>query len=85
MYSFYIFVGGLKIWECTYDLLDYISNEKLEFEGKNVLDLGCGSGIVGLVTFLQGSECCLQDYVMYKPVIYKSTYNDIHYFRMKKC
>ncbi|XP_049823386.1 histidine protein methyltransferase 1 homolog isoform X2 [Aethina tumida] len=61
-----IYEGGLKIWECTYDLLDYISSEKLEFEGKNVLDLGCGSGIVGLVTFLQGSECCLQDYVIMK-------------------
>ncbi|KAF3428664.1 hypothetical protein E2986_02207 [Frieseomelitta varia] len=37
--------GGLKIWECNYDLSQYLFKNDVEFQGKLVLDLGCGNVI----------------------------------------
>lgn len=56
-------LGGLKVWECSYDLIKYLLNEKISFAGKMVLDLGCGAGIVGLLALLKGSNVHFQDYV----------------------
>lgn len=44
--------GGLKIWECTFDLVRYLSS--LDFCNKTVLDLGCGSGLAGITCLLRG-------------------------------
>ncbi|XP_056640563.1 histidine protein methyltransferase 1 homolog [Diorhabda sublineata] len=57
-----IYEGGLKIWECTYDLLDYFIHNRTDFKEKLVLDLGCGSGILGIFTLLNGSKSWFQDY-----------------------
>ncbi|XP_011497212.1 PREDICTED: histidine protein methyltransferase 1 homolog [Ceratosolen solmsi marchali] len=54
--------GGLKIWECTYDLGKYLLSEKIAFNNKTILDLGCGAGIIGLLALLQGSLVDFQDY-----------------------
>ncbi|KAK2576002.1 hypothetical protein KPH14_007361 [Odynerus spinipes] len=54
--------GGLKIWECTYDLGEYIVRENIDLQNKLVLDLGCGVGIIGLVALLKGSAVHFQDY-----------------------
>ncbi|XP_014228443.1 histidine protein methyltransferase 1 homolog [Trichogramma pretiosum] len=54
--------GGLKIWECTYDLGNYILNEKISLENKKILDLGCGAGILGIIALLKGSTVDFQDY-----------------------
>ncbi|CAH0398430.1 unnamed protein product [Chilo suppressalis] len=56
--------GGLKIWECTSDLIQYlIHNEnKINFININVLDLGCGAGILGIYSFLKGANVTFQDY-----------------------
>jgi len=55
--------GGLKVWECTLDLLNYLHAKKYPLDGKNVLDLGCGAGLLGLFSYLNGaSNVCLQDY-----------------------
>ncbi|KAJ8912634.1 hypothetical protein NQ315_015146 [Exocentrus adspersus] len=59
-----VYEGGIKIWECTYDVLKYFDLNKIEFENKSVLDLGCGSGILGIYTLAKGSTCCFQDYNM---------------------
>jgi len=42
--------GGFKLWEGTYDLLNFLYNngEKINLNGKNVLEIGCGSGLVGI-------------------------------------
>lgn len=49
--------GGFKTWECTFDLLGYIkenfqdviSKRKEKTKGPiRILDMGCGSGLVGL-------------------------------------
>ncbi|XP_058807649.1 histidine protein methyltransferase 1 homolog isoform X2 [Phymastichus coffea] len=54
--------GGLKIWECTYDLANFIILENFCFEDTRVLDLGCGAGIIGLIALLRGATIHFQDY-----------------------
>ncbi|XP_062437617.1 histidine protein methyltransferase 1 homolog [Rhea pennata] len=58
-----IYEGGLKIWECTFDLIDYISETEMQFTDKTVLDLGCGAGLLGIVA-LRGKAKAVhfQDY-----------------------
>lgn len=58
-----VYEGGLKIWECTFDLLAYFTKAKVKFTGKKVLDLGCGSGLLGITAFRGGAkEIHFQDY-----------------------
>lgn len=40
--------GGLKTWECSIDLCNYLIQEKKVIAGKTVLELGCGSGLPGI-------------------------------------
>ncbi|XP_063154627.1 histidine protein methyltransferase 1 homolog [Candoia aspera] len=58
-----VYEGGLKIWECTFDLMDYLSETDIQFAQKYVLDLGCGAGLLGIVA-LKGNakEVHFQDY-----------------------
>uniref|UniRef100_A0A8C5L1U0 Histidine protein methyltransferase 1 homolog n=1 Tax=Jaculus jaculus TaxID=51337 RepID=A0A8C5L1U0_JACJA len=58
-----VYEGGLKIWECTIDLLAYLTKAKVKFSGQKVLDLGCGSGLLGITAFKRGArEIHFQDY-----------------------
>ncbi|XP_055964549.1 histidine protein methyltransferase 1 homolog [Sorex fumeus] len=58
-----VYEGGLKIWECTFDLLAYCTESAVQFAGKKVLDLGCGSGLLGLIALRRGAqEIHFQDY-----------------------
>ncbi|KAK1791653.1 hypothetical protein P4O66_013648 [Electrophorus voltai] len=58
-----VYEGGLKIWECTYDLLEYIDDEGETFSGKRVLDLGCGAGLLGILALKRGASMVhFQDY-----------------------
>ncbi|KAM6153883.1 histidine protein methyltransferase 1 homolog [Erethizon dorsatum] len=58
-----VYEGGLKIWECTFDLLAYFTKAKVKFAGRKVLDLGCGSGLLGITAFKGGAkEIHFQDY-----------------------
>jgi len=46
-----VYEGGFKIWECTFDLIDYLRKNSGLFTlqaNSSVLDLGCGSGLLGL-------------------------------------
>uniref|UniRef100_A0A182NEC6 protein-histidine N-methyltransferase n=1 Tax=Anopheles dirus TaxID=7168 RepID=A0A182NEC6_9DIPT len=58
--------GGLKVWECTFDLGMFLvesEDRRAEFREKKVLDLGCGAGILGIEALLLGSSCVhFQDY-----------------------
>ncbi|PSN42083.1 hypothetical protein C0J52_13015 [Blattella germanica] len=47
--------SGLKIWECTQDLANYILKQGMNFHSKRVLDLGCGSGILGILAMQLGA------------------------------
>ncbi|NXF88021.1 MET18 methyltransferase, partial [Eubucco bourcierii] len=58
-----VYEGGLKIWECTFDLMDYLSEAEIQFVDKTVLDLGCGSGLLGIVALRGRAEKVhFQDY-----------------------
>lgn len=51
------------MWECTYDLLELIDRDGKTFEGKTVLDLGCGSGLLGILALKRrASNVHFQDY-----------------------
>ncbi|XP_017886137.1 histidine protein methyltransferase 1 homolog [Ceratina calcarata] len=54
--------GGLKIWECSYDLAHYLFENNVDLQNKCILDLGCGTGIVGLIALLKNSIVHFQDY-----------------------
>uniref|UniRef100_A0A2M4AXZ2 protein-histidine N-methyltransferase n=1 Tax=Anopheles triannulatus TaxID=58253 RepID=A0A2M4AXZ2_9DIPT len=56
--------GGLKVWECTFDLGQFLATEdRKKIVGKKVLDLGCGAGILGIEAKLLGAaEVHFQDY-----------------------
>ncbi|KAF8156919.1 hypothetical protein B0H34DRAFT_711194 [Crassisporium funariophilum] len=45
-----VYEGGLKTWECSLDLVDYLDSSKDTvndegFRGKAMLELGCGTGV----------------------------------------
>ena len=56
--------GGIKIWECDEDLLEFlptIYNDS--WKKKNILDMGCGHGLPGIYLLLKGiNEICFQDF-----------------------
>uniref|UniRef100_A0AC34RI49 Methyltransferase domain-containing protein n=1 Tax=Panagrolaimus sp. JU765 TaxID=591449 RepID=A0AC34RI49_9BILA len=57
----HVYEGGLKVWECAYDLADYLKN--LDFTGKTVLELGCGSALPSIVAAKKGAtKVVCQDY-----------------------
>lgn len=58
-----VYEGGLKIWECTFDLMDYFSEADIDFTNKTVLDLGCGAGLLGIVALRgEAARVHFQDY-----------------------
>ncbi|XP_040905924.1 histidine protein methyltransferase 1 homolog [Toxotes jaculatrix] len=58
-----VYEGGLKVWECTYDLLELIEKDGETFGGKAVLDLGCGAGLLGILALKRGARHVhFQDY-----------------------
>lgn len=60
----YLRPGGLKVWECTYDLLSFFVTNNFDFKNKNVLDLGCGCGLLGIFAGLRDAAVVhFQDYV----------------------
>ena len=55
--------GGFKVWECTFDLLGYLNEHKTCMLNKKTLDLGCGSGLLGLFAYFSGAKTVsFQDY-----------------------
>jgi len=54
--------GGMKIWECCLDLVQYLHEEKYNFAGKRVLELGCGAGLPGMYSAKFGAEVWFNDY-----------------------
>ncbi|XP_061397621.1 histidine protein methyltransferase 1 homolog [Musca vetustissima] len=59
-----VYEGGAKIWECTDDLLMYFAENisTSEWKDKYVLDLGCGSGLLGIYAFNNGAKVTFHDY-----------------------
>ncbi|XP_075705943.1 histidine protein methyltransferase 1 homolog [Rhinoderma darwinii] len=58
-----VYEGGMKIWECTFDLVRYFEDKAVNFENKSVLDLGCGAGLLGIFSLKQKAKVVhFQDY-----------------------
>uniref|UniRef100_A0A8C6SWD1 protein-histidine N-methyltransferase n=1 Tax=Neogobius melanostomus TaxID=47308 RepID=A0A8C6SWD1_9GOBI len=58
-----VYEGGLKVWECTYDLLKLIEKDTETFGNKRILDLGCGAGLLGILALKRGARGVhFQDY-----------------------
>lgn len=55
--------GGLKIWECSQDLVSHLSlNTADGLQGKKVLELGCGAALPGVLAFKHGASVWFNDY-----------------------
>ena len=58
--------GGFKVWEGTLDLCNFLYNHGQNFDlnGKNVLEIGCGCGLVGIFCMkaYELNSICFQDY-----------------------
>ncbi|CAH1232745.1 histidine protein methyltransferase 1 homolog [Branchiostoma lanceolatum] len=58
-----VYEGGMKIWECSVDLVQYLSEIALSWAGLMVLELGCGAGLPGILALTKGAERIhFQDY-----------------------
>mmetsp|Transcript_40277 Transcript_40277/g.77010 ORF Transcript_40277/g.77010 Transcript_40277/m.77010 type:complete len:300 (-) Transcript_40277:373-1272(-) len=65
-----VYEGGLKLWECAVDLPRHVYTSSASstpalpaLKGARVLELGCGHGLPGIYTLLQGAaEVVLQDF-----------------------
>uniref|UniRef100_UPI00398ECAC2 EEF1A lysine methyltransferase 3-like n=1 Tax=Pristiophorus japonicus TaxID=55135 RepID=UPI00398ECAC2 len=49
------------VWEPGLVLCRYFENEKINFTGKKVIELGSGTGIVGILTVLLGGDVTITD------------------------
>ncbi|KAI7854482.1 hypothetical protein BDC45DRAFT_508483 [Circinella umbellata] len=59
-----VYEGGFKTWECSIDLVEYLSQlPKEEISGKKVLELGCGSALPSLLLLANDlNHVDVQDY-----------------------
>ena len=66
-----VYEGGLKIWECSQDLTQFLYDSGLELKGKRVLELGCGAALPGIFCVTRGAH------VDFQVILYKTSKNDI--------
>jgi len=58
-----VYEGGLKIWECSEDLVRFLSKTfQDKLSGAKVLELGCGAGLPGVYAFSKGASVDFNDY-----------------------
>ncbi|KAL0476552.1 histidine protein methyltransferase [Acrasis kona] len=59
-----VYEGGFKLWECAVDLVQYLIDEKIEVDNKQVLEVGCGHGLPGIYCLItgRGTKSHFQDY-----------------------
>ncbi|XP_051869799.1 EEF1A lysine methyltransferase 3-like [Pristis pectinata] len=50
-----------SIWEAALVLCQYFEREKINFSGKKVIELGAGTGIVGILAALLGGDVTITD------------------------
>nr|XP_060618804.1 EEF1A lysine methyltransferase 3 [Anolis sagrei ordinatus] len=69
------------VWEAALTLCEYFEAEKLNFWGKKVIELGAGTGVVGIVASLLGGDVTITDL----PVALKQIEENIHRNLPVKC
>lgn len=53
--------GGLKTWECSIDLLQFLNESQEQELGSKVLEIGCGSGLPGIFCYKKYLESFKSD------------------------
>ena len=51
-----VYEGGLKVWECALDLVEYLAESDIDFSGMRVLELGCGAGLPAIFALIRGAR-----------------------------
>ncbi|PKA66362.1 hypothetical protein AXF42_Ash007059 [Apostasia shenzhenica] len=59
---------GMFVWPCSIILAEYIWQQRSRFSGKNVIELGAGTSLPGLVAAKVGAEVILTD-DLHKPEV----------------
>ncbi|XP_062453081.1 EEF1A lysine methyltransferase 3 [Rhea pennata] len=49
------------VWEAALALCEYFEEQRLDFQGKSVIELGAGTGIVGILAALLGGDVTITD------------------------
>ena len=58
-----VYEGGLKIWECSQDLVSYLNSSNINLKNQRILELGCGAALPSLYCLKQRPEVLdLQDF-----------------------
>ncbi|KAK2101938.1 EEF1A lysine methyltransferase 3 [Saguinus oedipus] len=45
-----------RVWDAALSLCNYFESQNVDFRGKKVIELGAGTGIVGILAALQGEK-----------------------------
>ncbi|XP_062975758.1 EEF1A lysine methyltransferase 3 [Elgaria multicarinata webbii] len=69
------------VWEAALTLCEYFEAQKLNFWGKKVIELGAGTGIVGILASLLGGDVTITDL----PVALKQIEENVHRNLPMKC
>ncbi|XP_035212966.1 histidine protein methyltransferase 1 homolog, partial [Stegodyphus dumicola] len=56
-----VYEGGFKVWECAFDLANYLAVNNCIKANDAVLELGCGAGLPGIVSYICGASVAFQD------------------------
>nr|AIW62598.1 conserved hypothetical protein [Scytodes thoracica] len=57
-----VYEGGFKVWECSLDLIKYLHEANCLVNQLEVIELGCGSGLPGLLAYHRGCDVTFQDF-----------------------
>ncbi|MBZ3882840.1 Protein-lysine methyltransferase METTL21B [Sciurus carolinensis] len=52
------------VWDSALSLCNYFESQNVDFRGKKVIELGAGTGIVGILAALQGGDVTITDLPM---------------------
>ncbi|XP_075055431.1 EEF1A lysine methyltransferase 3 [Mixophyes fleayi] len=61
-----------QVWDAALHLCEYFEEQKLNFKGKKIIELGAGTGIVGILVSLLGGHVTLTDLPQILPQIKKN-------------
>ncbi|KAI1295553.1 Histidine protein methyltransferase 1 -like protein [Halotydeus destructor] len=51
-----IYEGGFKVWESSVDVIELIRSNPELVKDRDVLDMGCGAGLVGIAALIAGAR-----------------------------
>lgn len=74
-----VYEGGFEVWECTVDLLNFLQNNiDVVRASPSVLDLGCGSGLLGICAKLTSPQSTVHFQDFNSEVITNFTIKNYH-------